>query len=209
MYGEDDLCMISALQHFLFCPRQCALIHIEQQWVENVYTAEGRVLHERVHNYPRESRRKTRVEFDLPIRSLALGVVGRADIVEFNHQDSGFWQPFPVEYKRGKPKENNSDQVQLCAQAVSLEEMLDCSIPAGALYYGKKKRRAEVIFDHKLREITFETARQLHELLKKEETPPPAYDTACRSCSFFDACLPELAGKKDKVARYFRRMLLI
>lgn len=209
MYEEDDLCMISALQHFLFCPRQCALIHVEQQWVENVYTAEGRVLHERVHNYPKESRRKARVEFDVPIRSLSLGVVGRADIVEFYLQDSGVWQPLPVEYKRGKPKENNADRVQLCAQAVCLEEMLDCLVPAGALYYGKKKRRTEVLFDRELREITHETARQLHALLSKGETPSPIYSRVCRSCSFIEACLPEHAGKKDKVAHYFRRTLLI
>ena len=206
MFAEDDLVMISALQHFLYCPRQCALIHIEQQWTENVYTAEGRVLHERVHTAGRESRRKSKVEFDVPIRSLTLGVVGRADIVEFHMQDDGAWQPFPVEYKRGRPKKDSSDRVQLCAQAICLEEMLDVEVPAGALYYGQKKRRHEVVFDAALRQETLETAIKVHELLRSNVTPAPQYNKGCESCSFFDSCLPNIAGKKHRVADYLNKL---
>lgn len=207
MYSEDDLLMISALQHFLFCPRQCALIHIEQQWTENIFTAEGRILHERVHTAGKESRRKVKVEFDVPIRSLQLGVVGRGDIVEFHLQDDGIWLPFPVEYKRGRPKKDDSDRVQLCAQAICLEEMLAVRIPTGALYYGKKKRRLEVEFDENLRQTTNDTAERLHDLLSRRSTPLPEYSPACESCSFLESCLPEVAGKKNKVAKYMETLL--
>lgn len=206
MYTEDELVMISALQHYLFCPRQCALIHIEQQWVENVYTAEGRVLHERVHTAGKETRRKVKVEFDVFIRSLQLGVVGRADIVEFHLQNDGTWQPFPVEYKRGRPKKNNIDRVQLCAQGICLEEMLNTEVPSGALYYGKKKRRTEVSFDAALRQETIETADHVHTLLNKNITPPPKYTKGCESCSFFENCLPETAGKKNRVKNYLSNL---
>ncbi len=126
-YNEDDLIQLSALQHLLFCERQCALIHIEQVWAENMFTAEGKIMHERVDSSKSESRGKVRVEFSVPLRSLRLGLVGKADVVEF-HQKSGEWHPFPVEYKRGKPKMNNCDKVQLCAQALCLEEMLEVEI---------------------------------------------------------------------------------
>ncbi len=207
MYSEDDLVMISALQHYLFCPRQCALIYLEQQWAENVYTAEGRVLHERVHTAGRESRSKVRVEFDLPLRSLQLGLVGRGDIVEFHLLENGCRRPFPVEYKRGRPKKNNCDTVQLCAQALSLEEMLDTEVPAGALYYGKKKRRLEVAFTAELHKETQDTVQKLHTLLRSGNTPPPVADARCENCSFLADCLPEVVHKKERVARYLRNML--
>ena len=173
IYSEDDLVMISALQHFLFCPRQCALIHIEQQWSENRLTAEGRILHERVHTAGKESRRCLRVEYDVPIRSLWLGVAGRADIVEFHLQANGTWLPLPVEYKRGRPKKDDTDRVQLCAQALCLEEMLSCTIPEGALYYGQAKRRSTVIFDQALRSAVITAAQGVHDLLAANRTPPP------------------------------------
>ncbi len=206
MYSEDDLRMISALQHLLFCPRQCALIHIEQQWTENRLTAEGRILHERVHSAGKESRRTVKIEFDVPIRSLKLGLIGRTDVVEFHLQDYDCWLPFPVEYKRGRPKKDNSDRVQLCAQAICLEEMLDVQINSGALYYGTKKRRIEIIFDSSLRQITAETAEKLHELLNSRITPPPKYSPGCESCSFIDTCLPKTAGKKKRVSTYIERI---
>ncbi len=206
MYHEDDLLMISALQHLLFCPRQCAFIHIEQLWTENRLTAEGRILHERVHTAASQSRRKVRVEFDMPIRSLQLGLIGRGDVVEFHLQDDGVWQPFPVEYKRGRPKKDDSDRVQLCAQALCLEEMLEIKVPAGALYYGKKKRRTEIEFDSELRRITRETAASLHLLLADAVTPPPEYSRRCESCSFIETCLPKTAGKKGSVQNYMTRM---
>lgn len=206
MYSEDDLLMISALQHLLFCPRQCALIHIEQLWTENRLTAEGRIMHERVHTAAKESRRKIRVEFDVPIRSLWLGLIGRADIVEFHLQESGSWHPLPVEYKRGRPKKDDSDRVQICAQAFCLEEMLGIEIPAGALYYGKKKRRVEVVFDQSLRQTTIEAASKLHELISSKTTPPPVYSQACESCSFMDTCLPKTLGKKGKFDKYMNQI---
>jgi len=206
MFSEDDLLMLSALQHLLFCPRQCALIHIEQLWTENRLTAEGRILHERVHTAGQESRRKIRVEFDMPIRSLQLGLIGRADVVEFHLQDDKSWRPFPVEYKRGRPKKDNSDRVQLCAQALCLEEMLDVRVAVGALYYGKKKRRTEVEFDASLRETTTQAARKLHHLINSRVTPPPEYGPGCESCSFIETCLPKTMGKKGKVQNYMLRM---
>jgi len=205
LYDEDDLVMISALQHYLFCPRRCALVHIEQQWQENRFTAEGRILHERVHTSGRESRHTLRVEFDVPIRSLRLGVIGRADIVEFHRQENGLWQPLPVEYKRGRPKKDDIDRVQLCAQAMCLEEMLGCVVPEGALYYGEKKRRTAVVFDAVLREKTAQTAALLHALLAEGKTPPPQYNERCESCSFLPLCLPKVATKK-RVSNYLRTM---
>lgn len=207
VHSEDELVMISALQHYFFCPRQCALIHVEQQWVENVYTAEGRVMHERVHTAAKESRKKVKVEFDVPLRSLELGLIGRADIVEFHLQDDGVWQPFPVEYKRGRPKKDSCDKVQLCAQAICLEEMLGRDVPAGALYYGKKKRRVEIVFDQELRQETAETASALHTLLNSGITPEPTVTPACESCSFHELCLPQISGKKGKVLKYMEGLL--
>ncbi len=206
MYTEDDLLMLSALQHYLFCPRQCALIHIEQSWEENRLTAEGRILHERVHTAGRESRRDIKLEFDLPLRSLRLGISGRADVVEFHLQDNGIWQPYPVEYKRGRPKKDDSDRVQLCAQALCLEEMLDISVPAGALFYGKKHRRTEVTFDKELTDKTIATADNLHKLVASGITPPPEYSKKCKSCSFVSICLPKAMAKKRRVHKYLTRM---
>jgi CRISPR-associated exonuclease Cas4 len=206
LYDEDDLVMISALQHYLFCPRQCALIHIEQQWRENRLTAEGRILHERVHTSGRESRRILRVEYSVPIRSLRLGLTGQADIVEFHRQEDGAWLPLPVEYKRGRPKKDNTDRVQLCAQAMCLEEMLGCAVPEGALYYGEKRRRFVVIFDALLRETTARTAVEVHALLAEGKTPAPRYAERCESCSFLSLCLPKVAACKQ-VDRYLRNMV--
>lgn len=181
------------------------LIHIEQQWTENRLTAEGRILHERVHSSGGESRRKIRIEFDLPIRSLRLGLIGRADIVEFHLRENCKWQPFPVEYKRGRPKKDDSDRVQLCAQALCLEEMLDCDVLEGALYYGQKKRRQNILIDKSLRQLTIDAADRLHTLLSSNCTPAPNYAKKCESCSFISQCLPKIAGKK-KVANYLNKI---
>lgn len=204
-YHEDDLAMISALQHLLFCKRQCALIHLEQQWQENLFTAEGRLMHERVHKPGAESRRKVRVEYSLAIRSLRLGLSGQADIVEFHRQDDGSWLPLPVEYKRGRPKKDDTDRVQLCAQALCLEEMLNCSVPEGALYYGQKQRRYPVIFDQTLRHATQTAAAELHALLNSNTTPTPEFGPKCESCSLLPSCLPTAATGKN-VPAYIRRM---
>ena len=205
-HDEDDLIMISALQHYLFCPRQCALIHLEQQWLENRWTAEGRLLHERVHGGGRESRRTLKIELDVPIRSLRLGVIGRADIVEFHRQEKDSWRPVPVEYKRGHPKKADFDRVQLCAQALCLEEMLACAVDEGALYYGEKKRRTAVVFDEPLREKTRHTAFLVRQMLVSGKTPPPQYEKHCESCSFLALCLPKVATRK-RVNAYIQSMV--
>ena len=207
-YNEDDLIMLSALQHFVFCERQCALIHIEQVWEENRLTAEGHILHERVHEQDSESWGEVRIERGIALRSLRLGLSGVADVIEF-HQVPGEnkWQPFPVEYKRGKPKPDSCDAVQLCAQALCLEEMLELEVMRGALYYGKIHRRHEVIFDEKLRRETEETAKQVHELIASGETPRPVYKLKCDNCSLFQLCMPKTIGKRSSVKRYLGSML--
>jgi CRISPR-associated exonuclease Cas4 len=212
MYSEDDLLPLSALQHLLFCERQCALIHIERQWSENRYTAEGRIMHERVHAADRDSRGKIRIEFGVPLRSLGLGLVGQADVVEF-HKVEGLqgqlqlWQPFPVEYKRGKAKKENWDRVQLCAQAICLEEMLGVVIPGGALFYGKTRRRQEVGFDDALRAETADAARRLHALVASSRTPGPVLTAKCENCSFLGLCLPKTIGRQKSALDYLKKIV--
>jgi CRISPR-associated exonuclease Cas4 len=210
MYSEDELIPISALQHLVFCPRQCALIHIEQVWTENVFTAEGRGLHEKVHETDAESRDGVRIVRGLRLRSLELGLVGQADVVEF-HVDAGGaavpglngrYRPFPVEYKRGKPKVDVCDEVQLCAQAMCLEEMLGASIPRGALFYGRPRRRKEVELTETLRQQTRDTTGQLHELFHSRQTPTAAYSKKCESCSLLELCLPKITGIKKNIRHY-------
>ena len=207
MFAEDELLPLSALQHLLFCERQCALIHIEQLWVENLFTAQGRLMHQRVDSGGHESRRDLRVVYAMPLRSLRLGLVGKADVVEFYRQGSGKWLPFPVEHKRGRPKKENWDKVQLCAQAICLEEMLGTEVPEGALFYGRNRRRQQVVFDAVLREETQQAAARLHALIASGRTPLPRYGKKCDSCSLKDVCLPKDMGKRLRVARYLDRMV--
>jgi CRISPR-associated exonuclease Cas4 len=209
-YIENEYISLSALQHMLFCKRQCALIHIEQLWVENKFTAEGRILHERVDRGDKVEKGRVRFEYGLPFKSSILGVTGKADVVEFHQQDGleKQWLPFPVEYKRGKPKKDFSDKVQLCAQALCLEEMLDTRIEAGALFYGKTRRRLEVAFDESLRGLTIKTAGEIHEMILSGITPPPFYEKKCDSCSFLQLCMPKAIGKKRKVSSWIKRMIL-
>ncbi len=212
MYSEDDLLPLSGLQHLLFCERQCALIHVEQSWAENRLTAEGRIMHERVHEEGMESRGDIRTEYGMPLRSLRLGIIGKADVVEF-HRSTGknggkVWVPFPVEYKRGKPKKDNSDKVQLCAQAICLEEMLDLAIPAGALFYGKTRRRLDVIFDDALKLKTENAAMRFHELMNAGRTPKPVYSKKCDRCSMYDLCLPKTFKNGSSVNSYLMKAIL-
>lgn len=213
MFTEDELIPLSALQHLLFCERQCALIHIEQAWAENRFTAEGRIMHERVDEAGRESRGRIRTVNGLPLRSLRLGLSGKADAVEFHREgdgasgDASVWRPFPVEYKRGKPKQNDCDLVQLCAQALCLEEMLEVAVPEGALYYGKPRRRLVVVFDEALREKTREAARRLHELINSGHTPQARYEKKCESCSMLSVCMPKVTGSHRSVRRYMAQAL--
>jgi CRISPR-associated exonuclease Cas4 len=206
-YSEDDLIMLSALQHYAFCERQCALIHIEQIWLESGLTAEGRIMHERVHEQDRESRGNVRIEYGLPLRSLRLGLIGKADVVEFHRVGKNFWQPFPVEYKRGKPKHDHCDLIQLCAQAMCLEEMLSVPVPGGAIFYGRTRRRLDVSFDETLRRETEDAAEKAHQLISSGVTPPPVYDKRCKSCSLIGECLPKITGRKSLVKSYLKRMI--
>lgn len=206
-HSEDDLIMVSALQHIAFCERQCALIHIEQVWSESGLTAEGRIMHEKVHEQDRESRGNIRIEYGLPLRSLKLGLIGKADVVEFYRVGKGIWQPFPVEYKRGKPKPGNCDLIQLCAQAMCLEEMLSLSVPDGAIFYGRTRRRLDVSFDDALRQETEKAAKRAHQLITSGITPPPVYEKRCKSCSLVEECLPKTVEKKSSVKSYLKRMI--
>ena len=211
MISVEDLIPLSALQHLLYCERQCALIHVERQWVENRYTAEGRIMHERVHASGGEVRGKVRTEFGVALRSLTLGLVGQADVVEYHRvEDVGSgsleWQPFPVEYKRGRAKKADWDRVQLCAQAICLEEMLQVDVPNGALFYGKTRRRLDVQFDPELRSLTIRTAARLHQMVEERRTPPPIYGGRCDRCSFVESCLPKAVGKSKSAKRYLQRI---
>lgn len=206
MYTQDDLLPLSALQHIAFCERQCALIHIEQAWDENRFTAEGRIMHERVHELGDEARKGVRITRGVSLRSLRLGVAGQADVVEF-FREGDAWRPFPVEYKRGKPKPDASDRIQLCAQALCLEEMLGCEVPSGAVFYGRTRHRLEVEFDPGLRMETEEAARGLHDLVEAGITPAPVYSGKCKLCSLFDMCLPRAVQKRRSVWDYLAQVL--
>jgi CRISPR-associated exonuclease Cas4 len=201
---EDALIPLSALQHHLFCPRQCALIHVEGLWAEDVATAEGRILHERADSGRREKRPGVRIARSLAIRSLALGVAGRADVVEFHGRPP---QPFPVEYKRGKPKSHRADEVQLCAQAICLEEMCGVGVPEGALFYGVTRRRLNVTFDAELRALTTRVAGEARANIAALRTPPPVRTSACARCSLVDLCQPDRLEKSPKVARWLAAQL--
>ena len=206
-YAEEDLIMLSALQHIVFCERQCALIHIEQLWDENRATAEGRIMHEKVHEQDRESRGSVRIEYGLPLRSLKLGLIGKADVVEFHRLDKDTWQPFPVEYKRGKPKVDHCDLIQLCAQAMCLEEMLSVPVLKGAIFYGRTRRRLDAALDDTLRKETEDTAEKTRDLIASGQTPPPVYEKRCESCSLMSECLPKTIQKRRSVKTYLTRML--
>jgi CRISPR-associated exonuclease Cas4 len=204
MYTESGLLPLSGLQHICFCERQCALIHVEQVWLENRFTAEGRIMHDRVDSGKSESRRDVRITFAVSMRSLRLGLIGKADVVEFHRETSPerktIWRPFPVEYKRGRPKKDNCDKIQLCAQALCLEEMLGHRIDVGALFYGKARRRQDVNFDDDLRVETEQMAKKFHALFNARTTPKPVFDKRCPNCSFLSYCLPEkLDGKKSAI----------
>ncbi len=212
MYDEDSLLPVSALQHLLVCPRQCALIHLEGAWSENRFTMEGRILHEKAHEAGRETRDGVLIVRGLMVRSLRLGLTGKTDVVEFHpkgddpagDRPSGLRgrRPFPVEYKRGSPKMEDWDKVQLCAQGLCLEEMLAVDVPSGALFYGKIQRRLDVEFDARLREATEEAAARLHELVASRTTPKAVYGKKCEKCSLFDRCLPKAMNGRKSAVRY-------
>ena len=203
MYTEDDLIQLSSLQHFMYCERQCALIHIEQIWSENLFTAEGRIMHDKADSNKFESRGNVRIDYSVPLRSLRLGLIGKADVVEF-HKHGDKWIPFPVEYKRGKPKIDDCDKVQLCAQAICLEGMLNVEIPEGALFYGQTHHRHDVIFDKALRMETEDAAKKVHALIESGITPKAEYSKKCERCSLLEVCMPKTCGKSKSVSNYLR-----
>lgn len=184
----DELLPISALQHLLYCERQCALIHVDREWSENRFTAEGQVLHERAHHGPSESRPGVRISRGISVVCHRLRLIGQCDIVEF--YKSG--KVVPVEYKRGRPKKHRADEVQLCAQAISLEEMLGKPIEIGHLYYGENRRRDTVLLNDELRRLTEDTAERLHRLLTSAELPIAVFNPRlCNACSLKEICQPE------------------
>ena len=210
MYAEDDLVMISALQHALFCERQYILIHIEQVWEENRFTAEGRVLHERVDAEHHESRRQFKQEYGMAVRSLQWGLVGKCDLVEIWYdKDGNLKQVSPVEFKRGRKKADDRDRVQLCAQVLCLEEMFGIAIEGGQFYYLQEHRRTCEVVDVFLREKTISLIEKIMRIRDKGETPIAKYEKRkCDYCSIMDWCMPKSAGTgHKKVGQYMETQL--
>ncbi len=215
MYAEDDLLQLSGLQHFAFCRRQWALIHIENQWAENLRTVEGNLFHQRAHDeHRRERRGNTLILRGLPVFSRTLGLSGKCDVTEFHADPSGvplageegLWRPYPVEYKRGTPKSGDEDKLQLCTQAMCLEEMLCCDVPEGALFYGETRRRLNVSFDLELRQSVASLTEEMHLLFYRGHTPKVKPTKACSACSLKEICLPSL-GRKKPVGDYLRQAM--
>lgn len=221
MWTEEDFLPLSGLQHLIFCERQAALIHLEQIWADNALTVEGSHLHARADSQAGESRGDIRIVRGLTLRSPRLGLVGRADVVEFRRLApgeenargaislpgvTGLWRLIPVEYKRGRPKAHRADEVQLCAQGLCLEEMLGAEVSDGALFYGLPRRRTEVAFDPELRRLTEETAARFHEIMGRRTTPMAVLEPKCERCSLRDACLPNASTKsaQNYLGRFLR-----
>lgn len=215
IYAQEDYLPLSGLQHFAFCRRQWALIHIETQWVENLRTVEGTLLHARAHDENlRELRGDVLTLRGLSVSSPSLGLSGKCDVVEFHADpagvplqgEEGLWLPYPVEYKRGSPKSGNEDLLQLCAQAMCLEEMLCCAIPEGSLYYGETRRRTRVPLDEALRLQVRDLNEEMHQLYRRGHTPKVKPTKACNACSLKELCLPALLRKKP-VSAYLAQAL--
>lgn len=218
MYSDEDLLMLSGIQHFAFCERQWALIHIEQQWAENVKTTEGHHLHERVDD-PLESDKRGKVITyrAFPLISRKLGFTGRTDVVEllFDEENgvpvrgyTGKWLLHPVEYKRGKQKPDDRDAVQVCAQAICLEEMFNTEISNGSLFYAETRRRVIVELTPELRKIVHDLAARMHELFEDRITPLAIYKSNCKSCSLFNLCLPQSMNGQKNASEYLRNLLI-
>ncbi|MCL6457908.1 MAG: CRISPR-associated protein Cas4 [Gorillibacterium sp.] len=218
-YTEDELLSLSGIQHYSFCPRQWALIHVEQQWEENVLTYEGTQMHRRADDpFISETRGDVLITRALPLVSYMLGIYGVADVVEFHAvidpleknkiklpRHRGWWVPFPVEYKRGKPKADDWDEVQLCAQALALEEMLNVRVEEGALFYGERERRVQVKLTAGLRERVDSLLADMHMLFDQGKTPRAKFAARCNNCSLVDMCLPKM--KVDDSANYLEDYL--
>ncbi|MGO9917008.1 MAG: CRISPR-associated protein Cas4 [Isosphaeraceae bacterium] len=203
MFPESELLPISALQHLHYCERQCALIHLERLWIENRFTAEGNVLHRAAHAGRSERRHDMRTVRALQVHSLALGLFGVADVVRVGPRGDAV----PVEYKRGRPKRNPCDRVQVCAQALCLEEMLGVTVPHADLFYGKMRRHVRVPLDAELRQLTRESAERLHRLVASGRTPPAEPGPKCTHCSLRNLCMPELLARSGRVRSYIEQAL--
>ena len=220
--SEDDFLMLSGIQHMAFCERQWALIHIEQVWAENVRTVEGQHLHERADDpFEDETRKTLRTVRAMPLISKKLGLRGIADVVEFHQYKkedfiegkmcclegrNGWWRPSPVEYKRGRPKKDDRDAVQLCAQAMALEEMMQISIDSGFLFYGETKHRELIQLDDVLRLHTIELASRMHQFIREGTTPKATKGKRCSQCSLVEQCQPNLTLRHRSVASYLARI---
>jgi CRISPR-associated exonuclease Cas4 len=215
-YTQDDLLPLSGIQHFLFCRRQWALIHVERQWKENALTAEGRIMHKRVDDpFFTETRKGVITARSVPVASYRLGLSGFCDVVEFSESPDGvklpnrdgLYLPVPVEYKRGRPKQNHSDEAQLCAQAMCLEEMLSVTISKGYLFYGETRHRLEVEFTIELRTLVKDMSDEMHNYFSRGYTPRVKPFKGCRSCSLADVCLPVLQGKVIAASKYIKQQV--
>lgn len=215
MYREDDFLMLSGLEHFAFCRRQWALIHIEQQWAENSRTVEGAILHEKAHNPElREKRKDLIIVRGVKVFSANLGISGACDVLEFHRSEAGIplqgydglWQPYPVEYKRGSPAAGEGNAFQLCAQAMCLEEMLCCDIAEGALFYGETRRRENICFTEELRQRVKDCLKEMHDYYRKGYTPKVKTGKMCNACSLKEICVPKLTKAKS-VSRYLQKKM--
>ncbi|MFR8559046.1 MAG: CRISPR-associated protein Cas4 [Acutalibacteraceae bacterium] len=214
-YKEEDFLQLSGIQHFKFCRRQWALIHIEHQWAENFRTTDGALMHQNAHDKGfSESRGDLLVTRGMNVFSSTLGVSGECDVLEFHRGEKGIplkgreglWQPYPVEYKRGKPSERAGDTLQLCAQSMCLEEMLCWPVPEGALYYGESRRRMPVAFTEELRQTVKKALTEMHQLYQRGHTPKVKPTKACNACSLKELCLPRLM-RAESVQDYLHRTM--
>lgn len=215
-YDEDAFLMLSGIQHFYFCKRQWALIHVEQQWAENQATMEGNYLHERADDpFLVESRKNFFISRAVPVSSAFLGLSGILDVLEF-HQDhngivipgkTGLWRPHIVEYKHGKPKKDLRDQVQLTAQVMCLEEQYHCQIMQGSFYYHTVNRRQNVPITEELRQLTKQLADEMHEIYRTGKTPKAEVKKNCQKCSLYDLCMPRLTKRKSSVKHYMQAQI--
>jgi len=207
MYLEDQFIQLSALQHYVFCPRQCALIHVEDVWDENLYTVRGGILHEKVDTDTHETRGALKTVRGLRIHSFRVGIAGRADVVEFykSKDRSDGMEVVPVEFKSGQPKHDVSDKVQLCAQALCLEEMLNTPVNRGVFFYGRIRRRVQVEIDSQLRKQTEEVIAAVHDIVSRKHVPQAKYMEKCRRCSLLDICQPKAMNER-KLHNYLRTL---
>ena len=216
MYLEEDYIMISGIQHFAYCKRQWALIHVEHQWEQNLYTVKGDIVHEKVDDpFLMESRGNLIISRSVPVQSELLGCYGIADLIEYHQSEEGieipgkegFYRLYPIEYKAGKPKDDNIDKVQLCLQAMCIEEMHNIKVPEGAIYYAKVRRREKVVFTQELRQQGQYLIAEMHQLIRDSTTPRPSYSKICDHCSLYNICLPKSKSKFESVDHYINSQM--